>query len=312
MGGMGVEDVARRLRERREALGLDLTAAQEATRIRMRYLQALEAADASVFPGEVYLKGYLRSYCEFLGLEPRTIIEDYERERMTATAGDSPPVPAGPQEGPADEAAAQGGVPTSGRSRRSRRYGLGGPDPLAARQPRAWWLGAAVILAVIASAWYWTGYPVSRHAGAPTGSGPAGGPAPTASEETSEAGGRGPAPSETAGPSEAGKPAVAVTRSTAADGSLLFTVDHADSLSVRLTFTGDCWVVAEADGVKTAEGRTYHAGEEAAWTAASRLLLIAGYPPALQLNVNGLDQGVLDPVKRVRYVRVVLAAPPSR
>lgn len=58
------------LRDAREARGLSLDQVERDTRIGRRYLTALEAGDFSVFPAEVYARGFLRSYSSYLGLNP--------------------------------------------------------------------------------------------------------------------------------------------------------------------------------------------------------------------------------------------------
>jgi cytoskeletal protein RodZ len=63
------------LRERREALGASLAEVEAATKIRQKYLSALEADEWQVLPGEVVGRGFLRNYASYLGLEPTEIIE---------------------------------------------------------------------------------------------------------------------------------------------------------------------------------------------------------------------------------------------
>ena len=65
------------LRAQREALGLTLEQAEEATRIRHRYLEALEAERFADLPGEVYVRGFLRLYAEYLGLDPDEVLSRY-------------------------------------------------------------------------------------------------------------------------------------------------------------------------------------------------------------------------------------------
>ncbi len=57
------------LRSTREAKGVSLEQAEEATRIRRRYLEALEAEDFEQMPAEVYVRGFLRNYALYLGLD---------------------------------------------------------------------------------------------------------------------------------------------------------------------------------------------------------------------------------------------------
>jgi cytoskeleton protein RodZ len=59
------------LRSEREKKGLSLEEVEEATRIRRRYLEALENGDAAHLPAPVYTQGFIRNYAIFLGLAPQ-------------------------------------------------------------------------------------------------------------------------------------------------------------------------------------------------------------------------------------------------
>jgi hypothetical protein len=56
---------------------LTLADVQRETRIRVRYLQGLEDERFDLLPGEAYVKGFLRSYADFLGLESRLYLDEY-------------------------------------------------------------------------------------------------------------------------------------------------------------------------------------------------------------------------------------------
>lgn len=58
-----------RLRRAREARGLSLDQVEEITKIRRRYLEALEEEDFGQLPGEVFVRGFLRNYAVALGLD---------------------------------------------------------------------------------------------------------------------------------------------------------------------------------------------------------------------------------------------------
>lgn len=60
--------------------GVDLERAQRDTKIRARYLAALEAGDFRELPGTVYTKGFLRNYAQYLELDPDAIVDLYRRE----------------------------------------------------------------------------------------------------------------------------------------------------------------------------------------------------------------------------------------
>ncbi|WP_290586738.1 RodZ domain-containing protein [Alicyclobacillus sp.] len=66
-----------RLREQRLRQGMDLDTLQAVTKIRKRYLEAIEAGDWSVLPGDVYARGFVRSYAEAVGLDGRALLEAY-------------------------------------------------------------------------------------------------------------------------------------------------------------------------------------------------------------------------------------------
>jgi cytoskeletal protein RodZ len=65
------------LREARTRRGLSPADVQKDLRIRERYLTALEEEHWEQLPGEAYVKGFLRQYAEFLGLDGNLYIEEY-------------------------------------------------------------------------------------------------------------------------------------------------------------------------------------------------------------------------------------------
>ena len=73
------------LRAAREAKGVDLTRVERDTKIRERYLSALEQGDYRELPGAVYTKGFLRNYGAYLGLDPEYLIDLYRLETSTTT-----------------------------------------------------------------------------------------------------------------------------------------------------------------------------------------------------------------------------------
>ena len=84
------------LRAAREAKGVDLTRVERDTKIRERYLSALERSEYRELPGAVYTKGFLRNYGAYLGLDPEYLIDLYRIE-SAAAAGERPRMPAPPR-----------------------------------------------------------------------------------------------------------------------------------------------------------------------------------------------------------------------
>ena len=73
-----------RLYAARERKGVDLYRAERDTKIRARYLDALERGDWRALPGAVYTKGFLRNYALYLGLDPEEVLRDWRHERGEA------------------------------------------------------------------------------------------------------------------------------------------------------------------------------------------------------------------------------------
>ena len=73
-----------RLYAARERKGVDLYRAERDTKIRARYLAALERGDYRDLPGAVYTKGFLRNYALYLGLDPDDVLGQWRRERGDA------------------------------------------------------------------------------------------------------------------------------------------------------------------------------------------------------------------------------------
>ena len=71
-------DLGQLLREAREQKGVSLEEVEEATRIRQKFLQALEEEDYGALPAETYVKGFLRTYATYLELDPEELMAIYE------------------------------------------------------------------------------------------------------------------------------------------------------------------------------------------------------------------------------------------
>lgn len=76
-GAMRIGDV---LREARERAGLDLRDASDETKIRLRYLSALEDERWEDLPSPAYAKGFLRTYAQLLGLDGDALTDEYRRQ----------------------------------------------------------------------------------------------------------------------------------------------------------------------------------------------------------------------------------------
>ena len=76
-----MNEIGELLREAREACGMTLQQASEITKVRTKYLEAIENGEFSVIAGEVYLKGFIRTYADCLGLDGTQVIAQYNELR---------------------------------------------------------------------------------------------------------------------------------------------------------------------------------------------------------------------------------------
>ena len=102
---------------------IDVSEIEATTKIRAKYLRALENEEWGLLPGPTFVKSFLRTYAEALGLDGKALVEEYRRSQEHA--GDYPGEPIVP----------------SGERRRSRGPS-GGPS-------RGYTIAVASILAVI-------------------------------------------------------------------------------------------------------------------------------------------------------------------
>ena len=80
-------EIGNTLREARLRRGLDISDCEAATKIRTKYLRALEEEHFEVLPGSTYVKGFLRTYAEFLELDGRLVLDEYESRFSTRPEG---------------------------------------------------------------------------------------------------------------------------------------------------------------------------------------------------------------------------------
>ncbi len=78
-----METVGQILRTEREKKNLTIKDAEKGTSIRFLYLNAIEEGNYSVLPGEVYLKGFIKNYADFLGLDGQKMVNIYRQEKET-------------------------------------------------------------------------------------------------------------------------------------------------------------------------------------------------------------------------------------
>ncbi len=266
------------MRKTREDRGLSLLEAEQATRIRRVFLQAIEDERFDDLPGEVYGRGFVRSYARFLGLDPDALLDEYPR------AARHEPVH----------------VPEM----------LDEPlTPLAHRLTR-WILTLLILGALAAGIWYlydtyWVGQgwriqslwppaigvptePVSEAAPDPTDTLPAETHTPAASPEATQT-----QPIAEAEPQATATP-TPTARATATPGPPTPTATPTPfiGITIEVLAQADTYLEIRADGELLWIG-ILRTSENAEWSAEELMELRIGNAGGLQLLVNGRDVGPL-------------------
>jgi len=89
-----VFEIGSSLREARIRQGIDFPALEQGTKIRAKYLRALEDERFELLPAHTYVKGFLRSYADFLGLDGQLYVDEYNSRYVIGGEEETRPLPA--------------------------------------------------------------------------------------------------------------------------------------------------------------------------------------------------------------------------
>jgi len=84
-------EIGETLRETRMRRRIDMTEVEAATKIRAKYLRALENEEWDLLPGPTFVKTFLRTYAEYLELDPRLLVEEYRQRYERPSTQDLTP-----------------------------------------------------------------------------------------------------------------------------------------------------------------------------------------------------------------------------
>ena len=77
-----MESIGEKFKQRREERGLFIEQIARDTNISKKYIEAIETENFSEMPGEAYLLGFLRSYAEYLDIDPEEVIAIYKNTKI--------------------------------------------------------------------------------------------------------------------------------------------------------------------------------------------------------------------------------------
>lgn len=86
------DGVGAKLREARNRRGIELAEVEAATKIQVRFLQALEDEEWDLLPGAFYARSFLRAYAAHLGLDVARLAEEYEQARGSIGSPEPSPI----------------------------------------------------------------------------------------------------------------------------------------------------------------------------------------------------------------------------
>jgi cytoskeletal protein RodZ len=307
-----VSDLGQLLKKARLEKGLSMEELEERTKIRKRYLEAIEEGDYKILPGNFYVRAFIKSYAETVGLDPNEVLGLYGNAIPKTT------------------------VEATAEPIRRKRSDVRRTEKLSKWASNI--LMLSFILLILGIIYYFIG--VSYKGGEAnsqvnpndkiTEKKPDELGMPTAQNE----GGEGEPDSDSAslapqqGASDGGQatpppqqtPVVTLSRS---EGNVdYYTATNADTLTVQLTVTGEeCWlsidkiVPATADRKQEKlliEQKLYKKGDTREWVSDASVYINVGFPPAAQLTVNGvpIDLGQVKASKKVQ-IDLQKPAPPA-
>lgn len=251
-------ELGERLRQAREAKGLTFEQIEEATKIRRRYLQALEDEDYGQFPGEVYIRGFLRNYAQVLGLDP---------EEILAAAGRPTAPPVLPVSSPQEPVL---------------------EEPLTMALQGNWLMavaiGAMVIIALGLGAWMFERYLVPDPSALPSREPPA-----RAGEQVTATGTKPPATGTQKTPSPTETPAGSSWTSLTPENATGDPLAGETGALLRLETISECWLRIVVDGRLAYEG-TLEPGQIKEWRGRQQIVMRAGNAGALRIWYNGQEQ----------------------
>lgn len=264
--------IGREIRERREKLGLSLAQVQEATKIRLKYLQAVEEGNDDIGLGLAYYRAFLKTYATFLGMDGVALSSLYARISGQEASERTVPVPV--------QKVKESSVKSARKPRQS---------GISFRKVALLFLGLIAVSGLAVMVFQARNSAVSRSRVPPATESST----PRESPESPSA--------EPAKPTE-NKPTI--TRKDPDSSTTVFSVLPAPINVMFLVMpeqNSNCWIRAECDG-KVVDERTLRPGEKLEYVAESEIKVRIGKPWVVKMTVNGVDLGTAGPVGPVKDV----------
>ena len=290
------------LREAREKQGLTYKDIEKGTSIRALYIEYIEKGEYDELPGDVYTKGFIRSYANFLKLDANALVQAFTAERHKGAAPAAQQKPAAPKAAPEKPQAKKSAAPSVQpaaksveKAEKSAKAETIEKDEKPVEQPAAPKQEAAPRKAPVQpKATAVKPQPKQQPKKAPA-SKPAA-PRFTAQDfnEPKRSNGKliaivaivlvvlaGAVYALSGSDDSAKKPATQQTQQVEAPAPKTY-----DGVEVTATFTADCWLEVKADGKTVYEG-TLKKGDSQTWKGTDKVTVRVGDAGAVSFSVNG-------------------------
>jgi transcriptional regulator with XRE-family HTH domain len=90
-------EIGSSLREARMRAKIDISEVEAATKIRAKYLRAIENEEWDLLPGPTFTRSFLRTYAQYLGLDARVLLDEYRARYDRPSEAELPPISASPR-----------------------------------------------------------------------------------------------------------------------------------------------------------------------------------------------------------------------
>jgi cytoskeleton protein RodZ len=142
-----VIEIGPTIRDARMHRRIDITEVESATKIRAKYLRAIENEEWDLLPGPVYIRSFLKTYGDYLGLDSRLLVDEFKRRYELPPEHDRPLAAITRERAPRGTGAETGrGIGGSGGGRPPRRFPI-----------RGQWLAVGVVVVAIVAALFVVG-----------------------------------------------------------------------------------------------------------------------------------------------------------
>jgi cytoskeletal protein RodZ len=261
-----VSELGNKLREARIRRSLTIKDVEDVTKIRSKYLEALEEDDFEVLPGPTYVKAFLRTYATFLRLDQNALVDQYRREYE-------------PRE--EEPVAHRGEITQRSQSRTSAER----KNKRVRRNHRGYAL-VGVVAVVVVVLLFWFGSGRGRDAATIDASSISSSTTSTSLSAVN---------STTTVPAVGGSTSTTASTDSTTGGTESTTVSGTGTtvggnVIVVLTVTQDsCWLVVRENSESGAEiyAGTLSAGGQQTFDSSKRYWMLVGKPEVLALSVNG-------------------------